>query len=56
MAFLAALEALLGGFEEWPSKILLLLFIEAPIYRNIRMVAAFFYGNGVSCAMCIIHD
>jgi hypothetical protein len=52
MSLLAALEARLGGFEAWPSTILRLLFIDAPTYRNIRTVAAFFYGNGASCAMC----
>jgi hypothetical protein len=54
MAFIGsteALEARLGGFEECPSKMLRLLFIEAPTHRNIRTVATFFYGNGAPIAM-----
>jgi hypothetical protein len=52
MSLLSTLQARLGGFEAWSSKILRLLFIDAPTDRNIQTVAAFFYDNGASCAMC----
>jgi hypothetical protein len=49
---LAAPQAQLGDFEGWLSPILLLLFLDAPTYTNVRKVVAFFYGNGASAAMC----
>jgi hypothetical protein len=52
MSLLTSLQARLGGLEEWTSTILRLIFIDASTDRNIQTVAAFFYGNGASCAMC----
>ena len=49
MSLLSTVEARLGSFDEWPSSILRLLFVDSPTIRN---VAVFFYGYGGPCATC----
>jgi hypothetical protein len=39
--------SIVGAFEEWPTSILQILFVEEPSLSNVRKVAASFYGNGL---------
>jgi hypothetical protein len=41
-----AVERYLGNFNEWPTDILELLFVQYPPPRSMRKLLAFFYGNG----------
>jgi len=47
MFLLQALESFLGDTEQWPTKILNHLFIDAPTPEIVKNVSAFSYGNNV---------
>jgi hypothetical protein len=40
--------SVVGVFESWPTSILRTIFVEESTNYNVRKVAAFFYGNGLS--------
>jgi hypothetical protein len=51
MTLLTAVERHLGSRDEWPSTVLETLFVENPPPGILKMLVAFFYGNGAPCPL-----
>ena len=47
MLLLQFLELIVDDFMQWPSDILLAIFIDTPCYQSVERIAAYAYGNGV---------
>jgi len=41
------LELIVDDFSQWPTDILLCIFIDQSTYQSVEKVAAFSYGNGI---------
>jgi hypothetical protein len=53
MLLLESVEQRLGLINTWPAYVLNLLFVDETSVNNIRILAAFFYGNGVQLHVAI---
>jgi hypothetical protein len=51
ITLLTTVERYLGSMDEWPLTILETLFVENPPPRILKMLVAFFYGNGAPCPL-----
>jgi hypothetical protein len=51
MFLLQSVEQRLGLINTWSAYILNILFVDEPAVNNVRILAAFFYGNGVPLHM-----
>jgi hypothetical protein len=49
MSSIQAIERRLGSIDEWPSYIIQYLFCDAPTSAKLKILVAFFYGNGIPC-------
>jgi hypothetical protein len=47
MKLLTILSFIVGPVETWPTHVISAIFLQEPTLTSIKIVAAFFYGNGV---------
>jgi len=44
----------LGPLDSWPSYILRYLFVERAVPEHVKLLCAFFYGNGLPCFLPLL--